>query len=71
MPPRPSEDHTPSRPLAGTELFMESHSSPLLVVPQPKLIEHITKYIQNKFYTDKLDQDRTSNVKIVESYEIL
>ena len=54
---RPSEDHTPSKPLSGIELLMESRSTPLPVLPQSKLIENTTKYIQSKLDTDKLGQD--------------
>ena len=39
MCPKPSEDHTPSRPLSEIELLMEWHSTPLQVLPQSKLIE--------------------------------
>ena len=39
--------------------FMESHSTPLSVLPQFNLVENATKNIQNKLYTDKLDQDWT------------
>ena len=47
MCPRASEDHTPYKFLLF-ELFMESRSIPLLVLPQSKLIENTTKHIQNK-----------------------
>ena len=66
-----TEDHTPSRLLSGIELFMESLSTPLLVLPLSKLIENITKYIQNKLYVDKLGQDYTSSCQFVNFYEIL
>ena len=59
MYPRPSEDHTASRPLSGIEQLMESCSAPLQVLPQSKLIENTTKYIQDKLNTDKLGQDWT------------
>ena len=65
MCPRPLEDHTPSRPLSGTEQLMELHSTPLQVRPQSKLVENITKYIQNKLYTDKLGQDWTCPQQLV------
>ena len=53
MCPRPLENHSPSRLLSGIKLFKESRSTPLLVLPQSKLIENTTKYIQSKLYVDK------------------
>ena len=44
---------------------MESHSTPLQVLPQSKLVENTTKYTQNKLYTDKLGQDWTCPQKLV------
>ena len=55
--PKPSEDHTPFKPLAGIEQLMESRSSPFLVLPQSKLIENTTKFIQDKLNSEKLGQD--------------
>ena len=55
MCPRPLEAHTPSKPLLGIELLMESGFTPLPVLPQSKLVENTTKYIQSKL--DKLGQD--------------
>ena len=57
--PRPSEDHTPSKPLSEIELLMESSTTSLPVLPQSKLVENTTKYIQSKLDTDKLVQDLT------------
>ena len=74
MCPRPMKNHTPSRPLSGIECFMESHSAPLQVLPQSKLVENTTKDTQNKLYMDKLGQDWTclqQLVKMVGSYKIL
>ena len=36
---------------------MESRSTPLLVLPQSKLVENITKYIQNRLDSDKCFRD--------------
>ena len=60
---RPLEDHTPS--LSGIEQLMESHSALLQVLPQSKLVENITKYIQNKLYIDKLGRDWTCPQQLV------
>ena len=57
MCPRPSEDYTPSKPLLRIELLMESLTTPLLVLPQSKLVENTTEYIQSKLFMDKLGQD--------------
>ena len=57
MCPKSSEDHTLSRPLSGIEQLMASRSTPSQVLPQSKLIENTTKYIQDKLNTEKLGQD--------------
>ena len=36
---------------------MESRSNPLLVLPQSKLVENTTKYIQNRLDSDKCSRD--------------
>ena len=51
--PKPSEDHTPSKPLAGIEQFIESRSTPLLVLSQSKLVENTTKFIQDRLNLEK------------------
>ena len=35
---KPLEDHTPSKPQSEIEQLMESHSNPLLVLPQSKFV---------------------------------
>ena len=45
--------------LSQEEQLMESHSAPLQVLPQSKLIENTTKYIQDKLNLEKLGQDWT------------
>ena len=67
MCPRPSEDHTPSKPLSRIELLMESFTTPLPVLPQSKLVENTTKYIQSKLDKDKLGQDWTCPQQFVRS----
>ena len=47
------QEHTPAKPLSGIEQLMESSYSPLLVLPQSKLVENTTKYIQNRLDTEK------------------
>ena len=54
MSERPLEDLTP---LSGIKQLIESHSTPLQVLPQSKLIENTTKFIQDKFNSEKLGQD--------------
>ena len=41
----------------GIEQLMESRSTPLLVLPQSKLVENTTKYIQNRLDSDKCSRD--------------
>ena len=68
MCPRTKEDHTPSKPLLGIELRMESFkTNPLPVVPQSKLVENTTKFIQSNLNTDKLGQDLTCPQQFVKS----
>ena len=55
--PKPSEEHTPAKPLSGIEQLMESRATPLLVLPQSKLVENITKFIQNKLNTENFGKD--------------
>ena len=47
------QDQAPSKPLSGIEHLMESHSTPLLVLPQSKLVENTTRYIQKRLDSDK------------------
>ena len=42
------QEQTPVKPLSGIEHLMESHVTPLLILPQSKLVENATKFIQNK-----------------------
>ena len=51
--PKPSEDHTPSKPLSGIEL-LKSRSTPL---PQSKLVENTIKFIQDRLNSEKRGQD--------------
>ena len=40
--PRPTEEHAPAKPLSGIEQLMESQSTPLMILPQSRLIENTT-----------------------------
>ena len=44
---RPIEEYAPAKPLSGIEHFMESHATPLLLLPQSKLVENIARFLQN------------------------
>ena len=55
--PRPSEEHTPAKPLLGIEHLMESHATPLLVLPQSKLVENTVRFLQSKTGTEKCGRD--------------
>ena len=48
---------TPIKPLSEIQHLMESHATPLLVLPQSKLVENTTKFIQDKLNTDKCCKD--------------
>ena len=51
--PRPSEEHTPAKPLSGIEHLLESQATPLLVLPQSKLVENTTNFLQNSIDSEK------------------
>ena len=55
--PKTQQDQAPSKPLSGIEHLMESRSTPLLVLPQSKLVENTTKYIQNRLDSEKCFRD--------------
>ena len=55
--PKTQQDQAPSQPLSWIEHLMDSRSSPLLVLPQSKLVENTTKYIQNRLNSDKCFRD--------------
>ena len=55
--PKIQQDQAPAKPLSGIEHLMESGSTPLLVLPQSKLVENTTKYIQNQLDSDKCFRD--------------
>ena len=51
--PRQTEEHAPAKPLSGIELLMESQSTPLMILPQSKLIENTTKFLQDRINSEK------------------
>ena len=55
--PKTTQEKTPSKPQLGIEHLMESHATSLLVLPQSKLVENTTKFIQDKLNTDKCCKD--------------
>ena len=55
--PKTQQDQAPLKPLSGIEQLMESRSTPLHVLPQSKLVENTTKYIQNRLDLDKCSRD--------------
>ena len=55
--PKTQQDQAPSKPLSGIEHLMESRLNPLLILPQSKLVENTTKYIQNRLDLDKCFRD--------------
>ena len=57
MCPKLLEEHTPSKPLSGFKHLMESCATPLLVLPQSKLVENTTKFIPDILNLEKLGQD--------------
>ena len=55
--PRSTEEHTPARPLSGIEQLMESQLTPLMMLPQSKLIENSARFLQDKIDSEKCDRD--------------
>ena len=55
--PKTQQDQATLKPLSGIEQLMVSRSTPLLVLPQSKLVENTTKYIQNRVDSDKCSRD--------------
>ena len=55
--PKTPQEQTPIKPLSRIEHLMELHGTPLLVLPQSKLVENTAKFIQNKLDTDKCIKD--------------
>ena len=57
--PRLTEENTPSKPLSGIEHLMENRTSPLLTLPQSKLVESTctTKFLQSKVDSEMLTKD--------------
>ena len=51
--PWQTEEHAPAKPLSGIELLMESQSTPLMILPQSKLIENTTKFLQDRINSEK------------------
>ena len=55
--PKPFEEHTPAKPLSGIEQLMELHATALLVLPQSKLVENTTNFIQNRLDSENFGKD--------------
>ena len=43
--------------ISGIEQLMESQSTPLMMLPQTKLIENSAKFLQDKIHLEKCDRD--------------
>ena len=65
--PRPAEEHTPAKPLSGIKHLMESHMTPLLVLPQSKLVENTAIYLHNKIDTEKCGRDWIRSQNLISS----
>ena len=65
--PRPSEEHTPAKPLSGIEHLMESHATPLLVLLQSKLVENTARFLQSKIDMEKCGRDWLCSQNLVSS----
>ena len=52
-----TEEHTPAKPLSGIEQLMESQSTPLMMLPQSKLVENTARFLQDKINSEKCGKD--------------
>ena len=55
--PRQTEEHAPAKLLSGIELLMESQSTPLMNLPQSKLMENTTKFHQYRINSEKCGKE--------------
>ena len=55
--PKLTKENTPRKPLSGIEHLMENRTSTLLMLPQSKLVESTTKFIQSKIDSESLIKD--------------
>ena len=60
--PKTTKEKTHVKPLSGIEHLMESHATPLLGLPQSKLVENTTKFIQDKLNTEKCCKEKLGHV---------
>ena len=65
--PRSTEEHAQAKPLSGIEQLMESQSTPLLILPQSKLIENTARFLQDKIDTEKFSRDWVCSQSLVSS----
>ena len=65
--PRPTEEHAPEKPLSGIEHLIESHATPLLVLPQSRLVENTARFFQSKIDTEKCGRDWICSQNLVSS----
>ena len=63
--PRSTEEHAPAKPLSGIEQLMESQSTPLLILPQSKLIENTARFLQDKIDMEKCGRDWVCSQSLV------
>ena len=55
--PKLMEENTPAKSLSGIEHLMEAGATQLLVLPQSKLVENTTKFIQSKIDSENFGKD--------------
>ena len=65
--PRSTEKHTPAKPLSGNEHLIESHATPLIVLPQSKLVENTARFLQDKIDMEKCGSDWICSQYLVSS----
>ena len=65
--PRSTEKHIQAKPLSGIEHLMESHATPLLVLPQSKFIENTARFFQDKINMEKCGRDWICSQNLVSS----
>ena len=66
--PKLMEENTPAKPVSGIEPLMESRATPLLLLPQSKLLENTTKFIQSKIDSENFGKDWLCLQHLVSSF---
>ena len=65
--PKPTKENTPTKPLSGIEHLMENRASPLMMLPQSKLVENTTKFSRSRIDSETLTKNWLFSQHLVSS----